>query len=529
MNIDFRPRVLILASLIVVLTLSCARPQATAGTITVKVTTAEGSTEHTIVSGSTVQQALESLGMELGALDRVNPPSYTVLSDGAEVEITRVEEVFEIETVTIPFPSQTVRNEALPEGESILIQPGENGTQEITLRIVVEEGDEVARSPIKTVIIKEPVPEIIMIGAQASFTPVPIEGSLVYIAGGNAWLIEGNTGNRRAIVVTGDLDGRVLELSPDNRWLLFTRAHADDEDIINSLWALSLNDADVGEIEIGVENIIHFANWMPNASVNTVYYSTVEPSPSPPGWQANNDLKSFTLSDSGRVGNRETIIEANSGGQYGWWGTDYKWGWDRNELAYMRADSVGLVDVIDGETTPIYEIIPFQTLGDWAWVPGLSWSHDGQNLYFANHGVPIGIESPQASPIFHVAAGTIEAQPSVLLIERAGMFSYPNVSPRLDVNTAEIAFKVAFLQAIAPLESSDSTYRLGVMDRDGSNSRILFPPEGETGLQPGEPKWSADGKLIGIIYRGDLWVVEVASGIGSKLTGDGQTIGLDWN
>ena len=534
MNIDIKKKLryaaISIGALTVILTASaCARPQATAGTIDVEIVTGTESTQHTLPSGSTVQQALNSAGFELGTLDRVDPPGYTVLSNESVVTIVRVVEEFEIENETVPFPSQTVRNEALPEGETLLIQPGENGVQEITFRIVIEEGQEVARSPVKTVIIEEAIPEIIMIGTQASFTPVPIEGSLAYIAGGNVWLIEGNTGNRRAIIVSGDIDGRVLKISPDGRWLLFTRSLDDEEGTINSLWTYSLADSEIGEVELDVENVIHFADWVPNTSVNTITYSTVEPSPSPPGWQANNDLKSLTLSDSGRVGNRETILEANSGGQYGWWGTDFAWGWDRHDLAYMRADSIGLVDIPAGEIIPIYDIVPFQTLGDWAWVPGLSWSQDGQNIYYVDHGAPVGIESPQASPVFKLSAGTTSGTESLELVDRTGMFAYPSVSPRLDVQTAEIAFNVAFLQAIAPLESGDSTYRLTVMDRDGSDLRALFPPEGETGLQPDEPVWSPDGQLVAVIYRGDLWIVEVGTGIGSRLTGDAQTTGLDWN
>ena len=183
MNIDIKHKLRYAAfsfgALTVILTMSaCARPQATAGMIVVEIATSTESTQHTLPSGSTVQQALNSAGFELGTLDRVDPPGYTVLSNGSVVTIVRVVEEFEIENETIPFPSQTVRNEALPEGETLLIQPGENGVQEITFRIVIEEGQEVARSPVKTVIIKEAIPEIIMIGTQASFTPVPIEGSL---------------------------------------------------------------------------------------------------------------------------------------------------------------------------------------------------------------------------------------------------------------------------------------------------------------------------------------------------------------
>jgi hypothetical protein len=62
-----------------------------------------------------------------------------------------------------------------------------------------------------------------MVGVQKPFTPMPIPGKLVYIASGNAWIMEESTGNRRPVVTTGDLDGQIFSLSPKGEWLLFSR------------------------------------------------------------------------------------------------------------------------------------------------------------------------------------------------------------------------------------------------------------------------------------------------------------------
>ena len=70
-----------------------------------------------------------------------------------------------------------------------------------------------------------------------------------------------------------------------------------------------------------------------------------------------------------------------------------------------------------------------------------------------------------------------------------------------------------------------------VMDRDGSNARAVFPNSGEQGIAQNElspPSWSPDGNRLALIYRGDVWVVDPASGAGQQLTGDGLTIALDW-
>jgi hypothetical protein len=349
---------------------------------------------------------------------------------------------------------------------------------------------------------------------------------LAYASGGNAWVMRDSSGSRRPLVVTGDLDGRVFRLSPDGRWLLFTRRPPQGQEGINSLWAASTTEANPEPIDLDAENVVHFADWAPTVPPLTVAYSTVEPSPAAPGWQANNDLILVTFNASGRLTGRRTVLEPSAGGQYGWWGTTYAWASD-TLLAYARADGVGTVDLHGAALSPLLDIVPLQTLGDWAWVPAVSWGADGQTLFMVEHAAPVGMESPAASPAFDVVART--GQGVVLTLARnAGMFAAPVASPEVATPGGEAAYQVAYLQALSPLESADSRYRLAVMDRDGSNQRILFPAAGEPGLEPQTVAWSPDAARIALIYRGDLWVVDVVTGTGQPLTGDGQTTALDW-
>jgi hypothetical protein len=513
---------------------ACAGPQTTAGEIAITIDVDGSRQTFSIPSGSTVQQALDDAGVELGELDHVSPPGYTVLTAGSTVSITRASERFEIETVVLPFERQTIRNEALPEGETRLLQPGENGEQENTYRIIEEGGQEVSRTRVKEVVTKEPVPEIVMVGAQAAYTPVPIEGTLAYVSGGNAWVIQGGTANRQPLVVTGDLDGRVFKLSPDGRWLLFTRHTEADEGEINSLWVISTAQRDASPISLRVGNIVHFADWSPLSPEGGRYsiaFSTVEPRSAAPGWQANNDLQRITLNGSGRVINRETLIPENAGGQYGWWGTSYSWSPSGTMLAYARADSVGLIDLQEPGFEPLSSFAPLQTLGDWAWVPGIAWGESGDTLYLVAHGAPLGIESPTASPVFNLAALSTDGRLDLTLVERTGMFANPTVSPPSESASGEVAYQVSFLQASAPLESEDSFYRISIIDRDGSNRRAIFPAEGDPGLSPGDLgtiAWSPSADRLATLYRGDLWLVDVATGIGQRITGDGQTTAYDW-
>src|SRR5215212_1219935 len=215
---------------------SCRSPQVTSADVTISITVDAETRNVTIPAGSTVAQALQAAGITMGNQDRVEPPAYTVLGDGNTITLTRVKEIFETEEQIIPFERQVVRNETLPEGEQRLVQAGLNGKEELTYRRVLEDEAEISKSIVKTVILQEAVPEIMMVGAQSSFAPLPVPGRLVYLAGGNVWGIDTSTANRTALVTTGDLDGRIFELSPHGNYLIFSRRSTKPADAeINTL------------------------------------------------------------------------------------------------------------------------------------------------------------------------------------------------------------------------------------------------------------------------------------------------------
>jgi resuscitation-promoting factor RpfB len=490
-----------------------------------------------LTPGSTVDAALSVAGLSLGNLDRTDPPLFTILEDGARIKLTRVREEFDIEQVVIPFENQVLRNESLPEGQKRLLQPGENGLQEITYHRVFEDGVETLYSPIKTVVLREAVPEILMIGSQAPFTSIPIPGRLAYLLAGNAWVMEGSTGKRRPVITSADLDGRIFSLSPDGKWLLFTRLSQEEENI-NELWAARVaEDMDSEElvVDLGARNIIHYAEWRPGITY-TIAYSTVEPRSSPPGWQANNDLNLVRLTENGGIRPLEVEIETNMGGSYGWWGMTYAWSPDGEGMAYARPDSIGLVVLGGDAVVPLMDVLTLLTGSDWAWVPALAWSPDGMVLYTIDHVAVGGSVSPEESPVFDLTAIPLVGGAPVKLVSQSGMFSNPLPSPLRSLSSGENHYQIAYLQSIFPTQSDNSRYRLAVMDRDGSDRRILFPAEGSPGLIPqsGWGAWSpekmegSDSYHLAIIYQNNLWMVDVDSGEARQITGDDLVSRVDW-
>jgi hypothetical protein len=469
----------------------------------------------------------------------VLPPDFTQVTPGLAIRVIRVTEQLVIEETVLPFERQTVRNESLPEGETRLINVGVNGVQETTYRIVYEDGVQVSRNIVKQQVITEPVPEVVMIGAQSSFIAVPIEGSLAYLSAGNAWLMQETSASRRPLTLSSDLDGRVFSLSPDGAFLLFTRVLSNTETstTFNSLWAVDTRTENPKPVDLKIADVL-WADWSPilpggsneQGGVHSFAYSTAEPRATAPGWQANNDLILVDLDARGAVRATRRLLDSSSGGVYGWWGMTFAWAPDGEALAYSQADTVGLVDITTEVTPTLKPLLTFplyQTFSDWVWTPSLAWSADNQYVYTVIHAAPVRLEKPEDSPAFDVAALAVngEAGFSAPLVRQSGIWAAPVTSPAQGGGAGDL---VAYLQAISPLESVSSRYFLAVMDRDGSNPRRLFPPEGEMGLNPQTAAWSPDAEIIAVISGGNLWIVDVQSGDAQQLTADAQASKPTW-
>jgi Tol biopolymer transport system component len=504
---------------------ACAAPQVRAPDITITLAADAQQRELRVAPGTTVANVLAQAGIELGALDRVTPPLYSLVADGTTVRVVRVAETFEVEQVAIPFQRQIVRNEALPPDETRLVQAGEEGLQEITYRVLTEDGLVTARTPLRTTLIKAAVPEILMIGSAASFGSIAIRGALAYVDGGNAWILTGNSDNRFPLVASADLDSRVFKISPDGQWLLYSRSDAAKW---NALWVVATFGGDP-PFSLPVYSIAHFADWSP-AEKRTIAFSTVEPISAAPGWKAANDLRLISFDEKQNPSAEKILLAPNTEGAYAWWGADFAWAPDGTRLAYARPDEIGWISAAGGGRHPLLEITPYHTLADWVWLPPVRWTPDGAFLITLRHGDPLGNELPEESPVFDLVAVPLSGGAPLLLQPQAGLFAAPAPGPRTD-RAYEQGYNVAFFQAAHPLESDRSAYRLMVADRDGSNRTAVFPPEGEPGLsaaEAGGADWSPDGSQIALIYEGNLWIIDLAARQGQQLTGDGQVTAIDW-
>jgi hypothetical protein len=222
----------------------------------------------------------------------------------------------------------------------------------------------------------------------------------------------------------------------------------------------------------------------------------------------------------------DPLIEESPGrgGPFSWWGRGYAWSPDGAQLAWIHADAVGTVNLETGElNSPLTQYEVFSPRSDWSWRSTVSWSPDSAFLATVVHGAPIGSESPERSPVFDIALLDAQGAFAATLVERSGIWALPKFSPVIQSSEQGATMSLAYLKARQPLVSvSDSAeYDLILADSDGSNARILFAEEGQRGLTQREFAWSPDGNQIVLVYQGNLWIVDVLSGVASQITLDG--------
>ncbi|MEW8958569.1 hypothetical protein MHOCP_00520 [Moorella humiferrea] len=122
--------------------------------------------ERTILTVSdTAAAVLEKAGVTVRPEDRVTPDLAATVKAGDTIKVVRI--TYNEETVKreIDYKVERRLDGSLEKGLTRVVQKGQKGLIEETYKVVYEDGQETGRELIGTQVIKEPVPEIMAVGA----------------------------------------------------------------------------------------------------------------------------------------------------------------------------------------------------------------------------------------------------------------------------------------------------------------------------------------------------------------------------
>ncbi|GAA5138611.1 transglycosylase family protein [Pseudonocardia adelaidensis] len=132
----------------------------------------------TTMSG-TVAGLLAEKGIQLGPDDVSVPSADTPLTEGLDVHIVRNGEGEVVEVRPIAPPEQVIEDPELPRGKRVVVDRGAPGERTAIMRVYVQNGQETRREQVRAGSVTQPKPRVVRLGTNDSLrAPVVADGSV---------------------------------------------------------------------------------------------------------------------------------------------------------------------------------------------------------------------------------------------------------------------------------------------------------------------------------------------------------------
>ncbi|MHB9145240.1 MAG: ubiquitin-like domain-containing protein [Symbiobacteriia bacterium] len=126
--------------------------------------TVGGQAQTVRTAAATVGEALAAAGVKVDDMVKVEPAVATAIQAGMQILVKQLTVVTKV--VEQPIPYDTVRraDSSLELGRESVVQKGENGTQQVTLRDTLEDGQRVKSEVLDTKVLKVPTAQVVAYG-----------------------------------------------------------------------------------------------------------------------------------------------------------------------------------------------------------------------------------------------------------------------------------------------------------------------------------------------------------------------------
>ncbi|SHN37576.1 G5 and 3D domain-containing protein [Gracilibacillus kekensis] len=125
-----------------------------------------GEKKQVWTTGGSVEDLLNEHNIKMNELDKVEPKTTTLLSENADINITRIEKITDVVEEEQDFPVVKRNDDSLDKGKEEVVSSGEPGLIEKHYEVVLENGEEVSRELVKEEVKKESKEKIVAIGTK---------------------------------------------------------------------------------------------------------------------------------------------------------------------------------------------------------------------------------------------------------------------------------------------------------------------------------------------------------------------------
>ncbi len=131
----------------------------------------DGRSERVSTTDATVGRVLSDLGIALGPKDRVSIRTTAAVKTGQKIVITRVKKGTVTGLKTVHYPTTKIPDATLLIGVTKVVKPGKDGLARVSYAVVYVNGRIVGKTPVHTVIVKAPTPQVVKVGTKPKTPP----------------------------------------------------------------------------------------------------------------------------------------------------------------------------------------------------------------------------------------------------------------------------------------------------------------------------------------------------------------------